>query len=133
LFKVLSHPTNYDDRQSCVYLYVIAGGFFVLDMYAMSWLSMRLGLTGRKPVRIIMLSFWWAVLLPGVVSLGSSYAYLLTSVWNLKPYVIALLWAIPSLVSDLIVIAVGRYHILNRFREGFLERAGTFPPAPPAR
>ena len=125
--------TDTESRQGDVLLYLITGSFLVMDLVAISWLSMRLGLTGRKPIRIIMLSFWWAVLLPGLVSCGMTAAYIARHFFNTKPLVLALIWAIPSLTADLIVIAAGRCNILQRFREGVLERAAKFRPAPPAR
>jgi hypothetical protein len=141
LYKALSHATNHEDREAFVFAYLITGVFFLLDAYAMSWLSMRLGLSGRKPIRIIMLSFWWAVLLPGLVSLGIcfsvitldiNFAPLFTRSTTDFPRLLALSWAIPCLAADLIIIAAGKFNILNRFREGFLEQAGTFRPPRPA-
>jgi len=142
LHKALSHETDHENREAYVFAYLITGAFFLLDAYAMSWLSMRLGLRGRKPIRIIMLSFWWAVLLPGLVSAGICFALLMLEI-NTRlqfvqpatadvPCLYALSWAIPSLVADLIVITTGKFNILNRFREGFLEQAGTFRPPRPA-
>ena len=124
------------------------GAFLVADSYAISWLSMRLGLTGRKPIRVIILAFWSAVLLPGLVSLALS---IFCAVWQINHTplwlehlhwlanqanpapLFALLWAIPSLTADLIVLAVGRFNLLSRFREALLEPRGTFRPAPAAR
>jgi ABC-type transport system involved in multi-copper enzyme maturation permease subunit len=133
LNRALRYEASRGDSQGFILLYLVAGAFFVMDMYAMSWLSMRLGLTGRKPVRIIMLSFWWAILLPGIVSIVITYAYLILTRREPTPLSFALVWAIPSLTADLIVFATGRFNILKRFREGDVERAGAFSPAQPAR
>jgi hypothetical protein len=106
--------------QTVVWFYLIPAFFFLMDAYAMSWLSMRLGLTGRKPIRIIMLSFWWAVLLPGLVSSVVTVLWIMGMVysravhpWFAFPYI----WAIPSLAADLAVLATGRNDIAKRFRE----------------
>jgi hypothetical protein len=80
-----------------------------------------------------MLSFWWAILLPGIVSIVITYAYLILTRREPTPLSFALVWAIPSLTADLIVFATGRFNILKRFREGDVERAGAFSPAQPAR
>lgn len=139
LYKALSHETDHENREAFVLFYLLLGVFLVIDMDAISWLSMRLGLTGRKPVRIIMLSIWWAVLLPGLVSLGICIGVafwepirLLASswTWNAADFagLFALSWAIPSLTADLIIIATGKFNILERFREGFLERAAALGP-----
>jgi len=135
LNRAMSYIANREDRQGFILFYLIEGAFFVFDMYAISWFSMRLGLTGRKPIRIIMLSFWWTVLLPGLVSFVTTYAYLITRGLrgNPTPLGVALIWAIPSLTADVIVFATGRFNILKRFREGDVERAGTVSPAVSAR
>jgi ABC-type transport system involved in multi-copper enzyme maturation permease subunit len=121
------------DRQVLVLFYLLPGPIFVVDMYAISWLSMKLGLTGRKPIRVIMLCLWWTVFLPGLVTLGSEVLYINRTFWNQQTSIMILLWAVPSLTAGLIVFAAGRYNILKRFRDGTLQRAGTLPPAALAR
>jgi ABC-type transport system involved in cytochrome c biogenesis permease component len=121
LNRALSHVLRGDSegRQAAECFYLVAAFFFLVDTYAMSWLSMSLGLTGRKPIRIIMLSFWWAVLLPGLFSFGLNYAYVIYRLVGAKePHVLAcaFIWAIPSLAADLIVLAVGKSHIAKPFR-----------------
>jgi hypothetical protein len=119
--RLLSHvPHGYSEGlQMDVCLYLIAGGFFVMDTYAMSWLSMRLGLSGRKPIRIIMLSFWWAVLLPGLVSSVVSLLWIMVMAYSraIHPWFALFIWAILSLAADLAVLAAGRNDIAKRFRE----------------
>jgi ABC-type transport system involved in multi-copper enzyme maturation permease subunit len=113
-------PHGYSEGlQMAVCLYLIAGGFFVMDTYAMSWLSMRLGLSGRKPIRIIMLSFWWAVLLPGLVSSVVSLLWIMVMAYSraIHPWFALFIWAILSLAADLAVLAAGRNDIAKRFRE----------------
>ena len=138
MFKALSHETDYDNRQAFVFFYLFTGAFLVADMYAISWLSMRLGLSGRKPIRIIMLSIWWAVFLPALVALGSCMLFIYVVIRNphtwgdgAYPPIFALSWAIPSLTADLIIIATGKLNIQDRFREGFLERAAALRPPRP--
>ena len=137
LYKALGHETDHDNREAFIFCYLNMGAFLVGDMDAISWLSMRLGLSGRKPVRIIMLSFWWAVLLPALASLGICLGLIMLEVRIMPrhfqpsssyPRDFALSWAITSLAADLIIIAAGKSKILDRFREGFLERAAALGP-----
>ena len=131
LYKALSHETDHDNREAYVFYYLMTGVFLVIDMDAISWLSMRIGLTGRKPVRVIMLSIWWTVLLPALVSLGICIGLLYVErgmIHMIHLSIIAFSWAILSLTADLIIITAGKSNILERFREGFLERAATLRP-----
>ena len=78
-----------------------------------------------------MLSFWWAILLPSLVSFVTTYAHLLMSfrLGNPTPLSIALIWAIPSLLADLIIFATAKLNMLERLRQGTLEPSATFRPA----
>jgi hypothetical protein len=132
----LRHETDGEDRQACIVVYLLMGAFLVLDAYALSWLSMRLGLSGRKPIRVIMLSLWWAVFLPGLVTVAISIVCFIRTLdtnFDFTPIMFALVWAIPSLAADFFVIAAGCTNILTRFRGEALGRAGTSPPISAAR
>jgi ABC-type transport system involved in multi-copper enzyme maturation permease subunit len=136
LHEALRHETDHENRQGFVIYYLLMAAFLVLDTYAMSWLSMRLALSGRKPIRVIMLSLWWTVFLPGLLSLGLIIVCVIRDEignFDFTPLMFGLIWGIPSLAADLIVIAAGRINILTRFRGEALGRAGTSRPARPAR
>jgi len=128
MYMALRHETDPDNRLADVLFYPVAGAFLVTDIFAISWLSMKLGLTGRKPIRVIMLSFWWAVLLPALVSLGLIIVWLIRT-GDISPSAVALIWAIPSLLADLIIFATAKLNMLERLRQGTLEPSATFRPA----
>jgi ABC-type transport system involved in multi-copper enzyme maturation permease subunit len=112
MFQKLRHDDNWENRQGIVVLCLIPAAFLVADMVAISWLSMRLALTGRKPIRVMMLSIWWAVLLPNLLSLG------ITIVWasrfnDVSPLALGLIWGIPSLTADIIIFATAKSNMLK--------------------
>jgi hypothetical protein len=112
MFGQLRHENDWEDRQGVVVLCLIPAAFLVADMVAVSWLSMRLALTGRKPIRVMMLSIWWAVLLPNLLSFG------ITIVWTIRfndmsPLAAGLIWAIPSLTADTIIFATAKSNLLK--------------------
>ena len=94
MIQKLRHENYWEDRQEYVVLCLIPAAFLVADMVAISWLSMRLALTGRKPIRVMMLSIWWAVLLPNLLSLGITMVWL-NIVHDISPLAAGLIWAIP--------------------------------------
>jgi ABC-type transport system involved in cytochrome c biogenesis permease component len=112
MIQKLRHENNWEDRQEYVVLCLIPAAFLVADMVAISWLSMRLALTGRKPIRVMMLSIWWAVLLPNLLSLGITMVWL-NSVHDISPLAAGLIWAIPSLTVDVIIFATSKMNMLR--------------------
>jgi len=124
----LRHENDWEDRQGILVLCLIPAAFLVADMLAVSWLSMRLALTGRKPIRVIMVSIWWAVILPNLLSLGITIVWL-TSANDLSPLAAGLIWAIPSLTADAIIFTTSKMNMLDRLRLGALAGAGNFRPA----
>jgi hypothetical protein len=112
MFGQLRLESDWKDRQGVVVLCLIPAAFLVADMVAVSWLSMRLALTGRKPIRVMMLSIGWAVLLPNLLSLG------ITIVWTIRfndmsPLAAGLIWGIPSLTADIIIFATAKSNLLK--------------------
>jgi hypothetical protein len=112
MFGQLRLESDWKDRQGVVVLCLIPAAFLVADMVAVSWLSMRLALTGRKPIRVMMLSIGWAVLLPNLLSLG------ITIVWisrfnDVSPLAAGLIWGIPSLAADTIIFATAKSNMLK--------------------
>ncbi|HXR05945.1 MAG TPA: ABC transporter permease subunit [Candidatus Acidoferrum sp.] len=124
----LRHERDWENRQGIFVLCLIPAAFLVADMLAVSWLSMRLALTGRKPIRVIMLSIWWAVLLPNLLSLGITIVWV-TSANDISPLAAGLIWAIPSLAADSIIFTTSKMNMLDRLRLGALAGAGNFRPA----
>jgi ABC-type transport system involved in cytochrome c biogenesis permease component len=116
MFRQLRREGDWENRQGVVVLCLIPAAFLVADMVAISWLSMRLALTGRKPIRVMMLSIWWAVLLPNLLSLG------ITIVWasrfnDFSPLAAGLIWAIPSLTADILIFATAKSNMLKNLQK----------------
>ncbi|MGA2555111.1 MAG: ABC transporter permease subunit, partial [Verrucomicrobiota bacterium] len=124
----LRHERDWENRQGIFVLCLIPAAFLVADMLAVSWLSMRLALTGRKPIRVIMLSIWWAVILPNLLSLGITIVWLIRAN-DISPLAAGLIWAIPSLAADAIIFTTSKMNMLDRLRLGALAGAGNFRPA----
>jgi hypothetical protein len=121
MIRQLRHEDTWEDRQGVGVLCLIPAVFLVADLVAISWLSMRLALTHQKPIRVIMLSIGWAVLLPNLLSLGITIAWL-NAVNDISPLAAGLIWAIPSLTADVLIFATGKMNMLDRLRQAALKR-----------
>ena len=127
MIRQLRHEDTWDDRQGVVVLCLIPAAFLVANMVAVSWLSMRLALANRKPIRVTMLSIWWAVLLPNLLSLGISIVW--SNAISDSPLAVGLAWAIPSLIADVLIFATGKMNMLDRLRQAAWKGAAPLHPA----
>ena len=131
LFLIMALRGEDDPEQRTVdfCIYLSTATFLVLDMYALSWLSLWMGVAGRKPVRAISLSYCLVVVVPALVTFVCAVLFSLAGWINWE--ISYSLWIFVSLTADGIFAGTARVDLLGRLRERVAEgfwRPRTPPP-----
>jgi ABC-type Na+ efflux pump permease subunit len=77
-------PLEGEDRQVWFWLHLFVGAFLLLDMFALSWVVMWLGLTSRKPNRAALFAIFRILALPCLLFVvGLSLYGMVSPAWNI--------------------------------------------------
>ncbi len=107
------------DRDAMIAFYAVMAGSLVMDALALSWWSMWLGLSGRKPNRAALLSLAWILGLPVVAMALGVTLYSLLGLTATEPegWVLVFWWCGLGLFTDACFILSARARLFARFRE----------------
>jgi hypothetical protein len=86
-----------EDRQALVWLHLFVGAFLVLDMLALSWAGMWLGLISRKPNRAAILAIFKILALPCLLFVIGLSLYAMVAPWGTPDWTGLLIF--PSLLG----------------------------------
>jgi ABC-type transport system involved in multi-copper enzyme maturation permease subunit len=126
----LRHPGSDEDYRTWIGVYLICGAFLVMDLIAIGWLSIWLGLSGRKPNRAAALAFCAIVVLPGAIFfVAAPLLSILTRLDIGLPGLLAC-WSALGVATNGLFTVYARNKLLRHFRDTVGRGLGTAPPAP---
>jgi ABC-type transport system involved in cytochrome c biogenesis permease component len=129
LAVALRHPGSDEDYRAWIGVYVTSSTFLVMDLIAIGWLSMWLGVSGRRPNRAAAGAFCAIVALPAAIfCVGTPVLSMLirldVGMAGLLAYWIAL-----GLATDALFTVYSRGKLLGHFREAVSQGLGTVHPS----
>lgn len=124
LAVALRHPGSDEDYRAWIGVYVTCGAFLVMDLIAISWLSMWLGLSGRKPNRAATAAFCAIVVLPTVIfCVGAPLVGMFMRV-DIAVGGLVVAWGALGLATDAVFAVYARDKLLRHFRDVLSRESG---------
>ncbi len=129
----LRHPGSDEDYRAWIGIYSISSVFLVLDLIAISWLSMWLGLSGRKSNRAATAAFGAIVALPAAVFCIATPLLSALTGWEPGTEGLLAFWSALGFLTDGFFAFYARGKLLGQFREAVSRGPGTVQSSPANR
>ena len=130
LAAALRHPGSDEDYRVWIGVYVTSSAFLVMDLIAIGWLSMWLGLSGRKPNRAAAGAFCAIVALPAVIFCVATLSFSMLTRLDIGMAGLLAWWSALGLATNAFFTVYSRGKLLGQFREAVSRGLGNVHLAP---
>jgi hypothetical protein len=121
---ISTDPSSGNAELAIYFLTVLAGGVFLLDCYALSWIGLWSGLIARNGTRACIRTLFIALVVPGAAFSNVLFALAITGTLNLNSLMMLVpAWFVISLLLDVLLASLAMVKLSHDCREAVVSAA----------